>query len=455
MITYMTHEEIVEQSLNEEKKHMQAVALPDDLDHYIRQGMEKAKRMQARRKRWIRYGTSLAACSLIVGLLFSIRLSPVIAAYVSHIPGMEKLVELIRDDKGLQRAAEHEMVQEIGESAQQGPIHFQVDEVLMDERRMLIFYTLSQDRSDQVLTLRKVELLDTAGNPWGPGASWSHNLEAKQTTKNRIDVYFPEKVEVPDTLQLRVTASIDNVEQDTPMDVVFSIDKKKFISLLPFTHEVNQEIKVDDQRFMVESITAYPTQTEVRIRFSPSNTKHIFDFDQLELADERGNTYAFWGNGVPSSREGTDVVVFHLESIYFTKYEQLTLQAKGIRALDKEKLAVTIDARTGSLTKSPDEHLRLDALRQNDDVVGMDFSMLVDEIDQSRYVDFLGELTDDLGNEYDLLQSTSSSDYSSRNSQLYGHLFKRVTSKGIPSEYSFTLLSYPTRLTDGFRIKLK
>ncbi|EST56329.1 hypothetical protein T458_03170 [Brevibacillus panacihumi W25] len=452
----MQHEDKLEQSLNEEKERMQAVILPADLDHYIRKGVDKAKRLQARRKRWQRYGTSLAACLLVVGLFFSIRLSPVVAAYVSHIPGMEKLVELIREDKGLQRAAEHRMVQNVGESIQQGAIRFSVDEVLMDERRMLIFYTLSQDRSDQVLSLHKVELLDTAGNPWGlGGASWSHNLEPGQTTKNRIDFTFEERGEVPDFLQLRATISIDGEEQDTPVNVVFAIDKTKFVVHQPISYEVNQEVQVDSQRFTVESITAYPTQTEVRIRFDPANTKHIFEFDQLELEDEKGATYAFWGNGLPYSREGDDVVIYHLESIYFAKFEQLMLQAKGIRALDKDKLTVTIDARTGDFTKIPDERLRLDALRQRDDVVGMDLSLIVDEIDHSRYVSLLGELTDDLGNEYDLLQSTSSSDYPSKNIQLYGHLFKRLTSHGTPSEYSFTLYSYPTRLTEGFAIKIK
>ncbi|MDH4615729.1 DUF4179 domain-containing protein [Brevibacillus sp. AY1] len=48
----------------------------------------------------------MTASALLVGFFFSIRLSPVVAAYVSHIPGMEKLVDLIRDDKGLQRATE-------------------------------------------------------------------------------------------------------------------------------------------------------------------------------------------------------------------------------------------------------------------------------------------------------------------------------------------------------------
>ncbi|MFP3381522.1 DUF4179 domain-containing protein, partial [Bacillus sp. SIMBA_069] len=80
----------------------------------------------------------VTACSLLLALFFSIKLSPAVAAYVSHIPGLEKLVELINDDKGMRLAAEHNMVQSVGASTSLDGVSFTVDQVLMDQKRMLV-----------------------------------------------------------------------------------------------------------------------------------------------------------------------------------------------------------------------------------------------------------------------------------------------------------------------------
>lgn len=451
----MKDEQQLEQTLRDEKQRLQDTTIPDEIDRAIFSGVQKAQQIQLRRKRFWRYGATLTASALLIGFFFSIRLSPVVAAYVSHIPGMEKLVDLIRDDKGLQRATEHQMVQNVEASVQVGQIRFSVDEVLMDERRMVIFYTIEHEQPDHVLSLDKIELMDASGQPWGSGISWGSSMNKGSKTKNRVDVNLTEKDMVPDQLQLQVTVAVDQTALDVPIKVSFPIDKAKYAAHKEIVYEVNQEVAVDGQRFTIGKITAYPTQTEVSIHFDPANTKHIFDFDQLALADERGHRYSFWGNGVPYTRDGENVVIYNLESIYFTQPEQLFLQAKQIRALDKEKRHVTIDAHSGTLLKKPDDRLRLDALRQNDDTVGMDFSLQVDVQDVNRYVSFVSDLTDDRGNEYELLQSTSSSDHENELVQVYGKLFKRLTSKGAPTEYRFTLDSYPTRLSDGFRVPVK
>lgn len=451
----MKNKQQLDQTLRDEKQRLQDITIPAEIDLAIFQGVQKAQQIRLRRKRLWRYGATLTASALLIGFFFSIRLSPVVAAYVSHIPGMEKLVELIRDDKGLQRAAEHQMVQNIEASVQEGQISFHVDEVLMDERRMVIFYTLEHEQPDHVLSLDKIELMDVSGQSWGSGISWGSSMDKGSKTKNRVDVTLTEKDVVPDQLQLQVIVAVDQTALDVPIKVAFPIDKAKYSAHKEIVYEVNQVVTVDGQRFTIDKITAYPTQTEVSIQFDPANTKHIFDFDQLALVDEQGHTYSFWGNGVPYTRDGEDVVIYNLESIYFTQPEQLFLQAKQIRALDKEKRHVTIDAHSGTLLSQPDERLRLNALRQNDDIVGMDFSLQVDVHDASRYVSFVSELTDDRGNEYELFQSTSSSDHENELVQVYGKLFKRLTSKGTPAEYRFTLDSYPTRLSNGFRVLVK
>jgi hypothetical protein len=216
-------------------------------------------------------------------------------------------------------------------------------------------------------------------------------------------------------------------------------------------------VTVDGQRFTISQITVYPTQTEVTVQFDPANTKRIFEFDRLRLEDEQGRTYAFWGNGIPSTKDGENQVTYNLESNYFEQPQKLVLKADGIRALDRDKLQVVIDAKKGTLIKVPDSRLQLTALRQNEDVVGMDFLLQVEKQDENRFSSFGDELTDDRGNQYEHLSGSSSPGDPSeaKPSQRYGTLYKRSTAKGTPETYTFTLTDYPTRLSDGFTVQIK
>ncbi|WP_236841304.1 DUF4179 domain-containing protein [Brevibacillus formosus] len=119
-----------------EKNNTSPFMVPAEIDQYIRRGMEQAKelRQNRSRNRWIRVGSSLVACLFVFVFIFSVRLSPAVAAYVSSIPGMEKIVEFLRDDKGLQKAAEHNLVQHIGASGSIEDVTFTIDQVLADEK---------------------------------------------------------------------------------------------------------------------------------------------------------------------------------------------------------------------------------------------------------------------------------------------------------------------------------
>lgn len=431
--------------------------VPPQIDQYIRNGIMQAKQQKQKRQRmfWIRLSSTVTACSLLLALFFSIKLSPAVAAYVSHIPGLEKLVELISDDKGMRLAAEHNMVQSVGASTSLDGVSFTVDQVLMDQKRMLVFYTLNAEKQEHKVSLHKIELVDPRGNDWEYGISWSSgHFEKTSTSHNRFDVYISENSPIPDSLTAKVTVALDNVPQEIPLFVTFAIDKTKYVSLEEKVYPVMKQVTVDGMRFTIEQIAVFPTQTEVSIRFDPANTKHFFDFDQLRLVDEKGQTYVFWGNGVPYRPNGENGVVYNLESTYFVQPEKLYLKASGIKAIDKDKLEIVIDAKTKKLVKAPDSSLQIKALRQNGDALGMDFTLDVPELDANRFYSLVSELTDDAGNEYDYVQGTSYSG-EKETTHSYGYLFKRLTNKGEPSLYTFTLNNYPIRLHGDFSVQVK
>ncbi|MED4751371.1 DUF4179 domain-containing protein [Brevibacillus choshinensis] len=451
----------LEKELWNEKERMENITVPESIDRYIRNGMQLAKqrRIRHRHRTLARWGSAMAVGILMMGLFFSIRLSPAVAAYVSHLPGMEKLVELIRDDKGLQMAAKHDLVQTIGASAAHDGVSFTVDQVLMDQKRMVVFYTIRHEQDGHSVDLENVSFSDKNGSDWVAGYSWSSSGDSVPTSieQNRLDIFWENTPNVPDTLTAKVTLSVDQKKLETPFQVTFPINKTKYETLKESVYPVNQDVTIDGQRFTVSQIVVYPTQTEVSIQFDPANTKHIFDFDRLRLEDEKGRTYAFWGNGIPSMKDGENKVTYNLESNYFEHPEKLVLKADGIRALDKNKLQVVIDGKQGTLIKAPDSRLQLTALRQNEDVVGMDFLLQVEKQDENRFSSFGYELTDDRGNQYEHVSGSSSSGDPSdiKSSQRYGSLYKRTTAKGTPDTYTFTLTDYPSRLSDGFTLQIK
>ncbi|MGF9800184.1 DUF4179 domain-containing protein [Brevibacillus agri] len=430
--------------------------VPPQIEHYIRSGIAQAKslRHRQRRSRLVQLSSWVAAGCLLLAFVFSVRLSPAVAAYVSHIPGMEKLVELIREDKGLQRAAEHEMVQDVSTSGSLEGITFKIDQVLTDQKRMLLFYTLKHERTGHKVGLRKLELFDASGKEYG--ASWSSmDVEASAEEKNRIDIFRPESSEVPDTLTAKVTLDLDGAELNPPLAITFSIDHSKYTTFEKKVVPVGKKVTVDGQTFTIEQMTVFPTQTEVSIRFDPGNSKHIFGFDDLRLVDENGQTYAFWGNGVPTRDNGENGKVYNLESIYFLEPQKLFLKANGIRALDRDKLQVVIDAKTQKLVKAPDARLKLTALRQVDDVVGMDWELEVEEADAHRFIHLGSDITDNQANKYDYVQGSSSSRDPEERFQTYSLLYKRLTKNGAPDSYTFTLTDYPVRLQGAFTVQVK
>ncbi|USG63799.1 DUF4179 domain-containing protein [Brevibacillus ruminantium] len=438
--------------LKDGKEKYHCVDAPAGAETYILAGIAKAKQYREQRKKRTRVRWSLiTVCSLILGLFFSIRFSPAVAAYVSHIPGMEPLVRLIQADKGLQMAAKHGLAQTISTTSEAEDVSFTVDQVIMDQRRMLLFYSVKHQETGHDVKLENLTFLDQQGNPLSLGYTLSH-AGPNQTSleQNKVEIYqYEENVPLPDVLVVKAAVSVDGQTLSEPFSVTVPIDKSRFADLKEKVYPVNQTVTIDGQSITVVQIVVYPTQTDITFRFDPHNTKYIFGFEELRLVDEKGETYTFWGNGVPHQTLNENEMTYFVESSFFQEPEKLVLKASGIRAVDKDRRTVVIDARSKTFLQVPDSRLQLEALRQNDDVVGMDFLLRVDDLDRHRYGSLMTELTDDLGNHYEFVHGTSTST-SDDHLQKYGVTFRRTSSKksGSPSQYQFVLSHYPTYL-DG------
>src|SRR5690606_32363801 len=95
----------------------------------------------------------VAAALLVLTLATTIRVSPAFANAVASIPGMDRIVELIQFDKGLDAVFKNEYYQLMGDSQTIGSATLTIDGIILDESGMNIFYTIEStlDMKDIVI----------------------------------------------------------------------------------------------------------------------------------------------------------------------------------------------------------------------------------------------------------------------------------------------------------------
>ena len=93
------------------------------------------KRPYVRRGVW----SAIVAAILLITVVTSIRAIPAFADVVASIPGMEKIVALIQDNKGLQAAIDNEYYQLLNHSIDKDGVTLTLDGAIADEQEMITF----------------------------------------------------------------------------------------------------------------------------------------------------------------------------------------------------------------------------------------------------------------------------------------------------------------------------
>src|SRR5699024_2285792 len=169
--------------------------------------------------------SSVSIAAVIFLFVLSVRVSPVFASYAGQIPGLDRIVELIRGDKGLESAVKNDFVQVIGKSATHEGITFTVDEIIADEAKMIIFYTLEADKDYNYLMLGDLEITDENGKNIAAVISYGNpndEHEQKRTVSDKIEIDFGHDENLPDQIHMSVDVDVGNapyLPENTTWDV--------------------------------------------------------------------------------------------------------------------------------------------------------------------------------------------------------------------------------------------
>ncbi|MEK5205660.1 DUF4179 domain-containing protein [Psychrobacillus sp. FSL H8-0510] len=141
--------------LEQRKKSIYQVQVSKDkLYSAVQIGFEKEKkeRMLKRTKLIKRSSWSVViAAILLISFFTSISISPVFASKVASIPGMERIIALIQQDRGLIAAVENDFYQPLNLSQEKNGIMVTLDGVIADKKGIVVFYSVQSKEKNQPL----------------------------------------------------------------------------------------------------------------------------------------------------------------------------------------------------------------------------------------------------------------------------------------------------------------
>lgn len=320
----------------------------DSIDNAILTGFQKAKveeRKSFRKKRSIY--SFLAAALLILGLFSTIRISPAFASYISEIPGMEKIVNLIRDDKGRMAAVENKYYQEQGIYDEVGDLKVTIDGTIADEMGIVLFYSIESKHKlkevmfdDVKIRAKDGTVLDEAYISFGDVGS-----SDKGDTKfsGEIEYFFEVPIEAKDYI---IDLKLKDIELSIPFTLKEFKKKKEY--------KVGKSMELEGQIINIDKVTIYPLRAVVKLKMNDENEKYIMQFDDLRLVDENNEVWGNITNGVTGSGDkNTEREVF-LQSNYFKEPKELYLVLNSAQAINKKNAVIVVDTEKMMILKQPD-----------------------------------------------------------------------------------------------------
>lgn len=433
------------------------IPIPNDIDDYILKGL-KTKR-KTKKNRIALYASTAAVIALFL-LASAARMSPVFAGYLDNVPILKYIVKLVNYDKGLKSAVDNNFVQNINASDEHGDIKLTVDNIIIDQARMIVFYTIENNSSYKYLDIEELNFTDKARKDLEVFYGFDyycHNAE-QHNIEDRINISFPENFYIPDTIHFELELNHKNSPDSTnkaklpyTWQIDIPIDKSKFENLKE-VYNIDQTIEIENQKITFKKAIIYPTRIEVQVEFAKENTKKILSFDKLKILNEKGELLSAIINDATSSIPDENHVNLFFESNYFSKPKNLYLQGSSIRALGKDKLEVIVDTEKKKLIKAPDNNISLYDVTKADEGTTLSFLLKADEKldDKFSYFVFKHVISD---------AKNIESGYC--NLGTYGSGLNQEITITIPKDFHYknpltlTIEDYPTRIKGDFKVKIK
>lgn len=336
------------EQLNDLKKEYENIPISlESIDQAISSGFQKAKteERKSRMKKRSAFGF-IAAALLLIGLFSSIKNSPALANYISEIPGMEKIVSMIRDDKGRMAAVEKKYYQKQGVSDEKEGLKVTIDGTIADEMGMVLFYSIESKEKLKEVMFDDVKIrakdgtaLDEAYNSFGD----AHSSDKGETKfSGEIDYFFEVPIEAKEYI---VELKLKNKDYSIPLKLNKFKEKREYA--------VGKSMELEGQKIDIEKVTIYPLRAAVKLRMNAENEKQILQLDDLRIVDENNEVWGKVPDGITSTGDRDSVQEIYLQSNYFKEPKELYLVLNSAQAIDKENAVIVVDTEKLKILKQP------------------------------------------------------------------------------------------------------
>lgn len=445
-----------EKELMDSKTYYRDIPIPDEIETYIYSGIEKGKRTKKRIHR-TKLSTYTIAALLFLSII-CIRVSPAFASLVSQVPGMERIVQFLQGDKGLEAAVQNDFLQVVNESVSHQGITFTINEIIADESQMIFFYSLESDESLKSIILDDVKIVNENGESLVGTLSYSPHYEIKkgEAIHGKMEVGMHEDVKkLPETVTIQASIEAESNKKEAAnqkWELTFPIDQEKFYGNIK-TLELDRSVQIEGQTITFKTITVYPTRVVLHVLFDSNNTKQIFAFDDLAIVDENGEKWASIQDGITAEHLSENEQVLFIQSNYFTNPKELFIRFSSIRALDKNQLDVVVDLNKKKIVKGPTEGLTLQNVIRKKETTTVEFLIKSKEKRDANhhYQIFDHEYTDETGATYEWNELGSSSGESELEFTQLGDL----TFPAESNQLFLKIIDYPSRIKGNIEVKVK
>ena len=323
--------------------------------------MERVER-KMRSSRRLRAAQSVlgGAAALILAFVLLINTFPSFATACGQVPLLKELAQAVAFSPSLSAAVENAYVQPIDEEQSAGVVTARVEYVIVDQKQLNIFYTLTSPRYQKLaanVSIAGIRGEQMEGYSLSMGDWDAASGELQHCTVDFIDGEMPPGLR----LSLEVYDNSSGEEADIPTSEALWADwpteeaniLEAFVFDLHFDPAytaqgevltLNQTFKLDSQQLTLTTAEIYPTHIRINFNDAPENTAWLKSLS-FYLEDERGRRYEAIANGISASGSpDSPMMVSHrLESSYFAQARQLTLYITEVTWLDKNMERVRLD----------------------------------------------------------------------------------------------------------------
>ena len=320
---------------DDEKLQYENIEIPKELDFMVKKTLKEG-RLKRRLKTAYKYGVGIASSFLVFVLL--VNMFPTVAYAMSKIPGISKLVEIVKFDKGFDNAVEKGLVKEINFEEEKNGVKLKVNTVAGDWKSLWIDYEITSDTELGVT----VSVNDSGTENRIPVLiefSQGENEEEKY-----IKIEFQEFHENFD-LEFNIFKDDEAAMSGNyiaSFNIPISLEKEIFNSEL-------KEIPLDNNLINtelgnIEIISLKSSKTRAVMEFKLDSDKYEYmNFENPRLIDDKGNIYEISSSYISGSDENNEIKIVELQGEIKDTIKSLTFKFDSMYYARKDNRIITVD----------------------------------------------------------------------------------------------------------------